>query len=244
MLQSDESICRLHGKTVLIQSRKAFCATTDSVLLADFCRVRAGDRCLDLGSGQGILAVSLLSRYEPKSVTALECDTILCERLQRTAEQNGTDNLRVVQGDLRNIEALFRPGSFDFAAANPPYFPPDAGAVAPDAARRTARAETDCTLAQLCAAAARALTWGGSFCLVHRPDRLADVLEELRRVRLEPKRLRFVHHTAAARPSLFLLEARLGGGVGLTVEPPLLLHGPDGGETEDVRRAYFRDKEE
>ena len=94
------------------------------------------------------------------------------------------------------------------------------------------------------AAAARALTWGGSFCLVHRPDRLADVLEELRRVRLEPKRLRFVHHTAAAPPSLFLLEARLGGGVGLTVEPPLLLHGPDGGETEDVRRAYFRDKEE
>ena len=79
---------------------------------------------------------------------------------------------------------------------------------------------------------------------MHRPDRLADVLGELRRVRLEPKCLRFVHHTAAAPPSLFLLEARLGGGVGLTVEPPLLLHGPDGGETEDVRRAYFRDKEE
>ena len=75
-------------------------------------------------------------------------------------------------------------------------------------------------------------------------DLAEDVLEELRRVRLEPKRLRFVHHTAAAPPSLFLLEARLGGGVGLTVEPPLLLHGPDGGETEDVRRAYFRDKEE
>ena len=120
-----------------------------------------------------------------------------------------------------------------------PWAPPP-----PPPPPRPARAETDCTLAQLCAAAARALTWGGSFCLVHRPDRLADVLEELRRVRLEPKRLRFVHHTAAAPPSLFLLEARLGGGVGLTVEPPLLLHGPDGGETEDVRRAYFRDKEE
>ena len=73
--------------------------------------------------------------------------------------------------------------------------------------------------------------------------RLADVMEELRRVRLEPKRLRFVHHTAAASPSLFLLEARLGGRPGLTAEPPLLLRGPDGGETEDVRRAYFRDKE-
>lgn len=150
--------------------------------------------------------------------------------------------MHCLEGDLR--QGLLPPGQFRLAVANPPYFPPGAGAVAPDAARRTARAETDCTLAQLCAAAARALTWGGSFCLVHRPDRLADVLEELRRVRLEPKRLRFVHHTAAAPPSLFLLEARLGGGVGLTVEPPLLLHGPDGGETEDVRRAYFRDKEE
>ena len=70
-----------------------------------------------------------------------------------------------------------------------------------------------------------------------------SLLEELRRVRLEPKRLRFVHHTAAARPSLFLLETRLGGRPGLTTEPPLLLRGPDGGETEDVRRAYFRDKE-
>ena len=135
------------------------------------------------------------------------------------------------------------PGRFRLAVSNPPYFPPGAGAVAPDAARRTARAETDCTLSQLCAAASRALTWGGSFCLVHRPDRLADVMEELRRVRLEPKRLRFVHHTAAASPSLFLLEARLGGRPGLTAEPPLLLRGPDGGETEDVRRAYFRDKE-
>ena len=75
-------------------------------------------------------------------------------------------------------------------------------------------------------------------------DRIKQaVMEELRRVRLEPKRLRFVHHTAAASPSLFLLEARLGGRPGLTAEPPLLLRGPDGGETEDVRRAYFRDKE-
>lgn len=136
------------------------------------------------------------------------------------------------------------PGALPAGGGQSAVFPAGRRGRGPDAARRTARAETDCTLSQLCAAAARALTWGGSFCLVHRPDRLADVLEELRRVRLEPKRLRFVHHTAAAPPSLFLLEARLGGGVGLTVEPPLLLHGPDGGETEDVRRAYFRDKEE
>ena len=197
----------------------------------------------ELGAGTGLLSLLLLAREPELTVTGVELQPQACALFRRTAEENGLQGrMHCLEGDLR--QGLLPPGRFRLAVANPPYFPPDAGAVAPDAARRTARAETDCTLSQLCAAAARALTWGGSFCLVHRPDRLADVLEELRRVRLEPKRLRFVHHTAAAPPSLFLLEARLGGGVGLTVEPPLLLHGPDGGETEDVRRAYFRDKEE
>ena len=91
------------------------------------------------------------------------------------------------------------------------------------------------------AAAARALTPGGGFCLVHRPDRLADVLEELRRVRLEPKRLRFVHHTAAAPTVAVSAGARLAAAWGLTVEPPLLAP-----TAAKPRRppAYFRDKEE
>ena len=95
----------------------------------------------------------------------------------------------------------------------------------------------------ICTAMAYLTRWGGSAALVHRPERLSELLCALTAAGLEPKRLRFVHHTAAASPSLFLLEARLGGRPGLTAEPPLLLRGPDGGETEDVRRAYFRDKE-
>ena len=205
-----------------------FRPSTDTFLLGSFPRLRRGMAVCELGAGTGLLSLLLLAREPELTVTGVELQPQACALFRRTAEENG------LQGRLRCLEGDLRQG----------LLPPDAGAVAPDAARRTARAETDCTLSQLCAAAARALTWGGSFCLVHRPDWLADVLEELRRVRLEPKRLRFVHHTAAAPPSLFLLEARLGGGVGLTVEPPLLLHGPDGGETEDVRRAYFRDKEE
>lgn len=90
--------------------------------------------------------------------------------------------------------------------------------------------------------------WPGGYTFAYadglfRPSTDTFLLGAFPRLRLEPKRLRFVHHTAAASPSLFLLEARLGGRPGLTAEPPLLLRGPDGGETEDVRRAYFRDKE-
>lgn len=192
-----------------------FRPSTDTFLLGAFPRLRRGMAVCELGAGTGLLSLLLLAREPELTVTGVELQPQACALFRRTAEENGLQGrMHCLEGDLR--QGLLPPGRFRLAVANPPYFPPGAGAT----------------------------TWGGSFCLVHRPDRLADVLEELRRVRLEPKRLRFVHHTAAAPPSLFLLEARLGGGVGLTVEPPLLLHGPDGGETEDVRRAYFRDKEE
>mgnify|MGYP004530854891 FL=1 len=243
MLQSDESICRLHGKTVLIQSRKAFCATTDSVLLADFCRVRAGDRCLDLGSGQGILAVSLLSRYEPKSVTALECDTILCERLQRTAEQNGTDNLRVVQGDLRNIEALFRPGSFDFAAANPPYFPVGAGKPPKDPARRAALCEESATLEDVLRAGLYALRFSGRMCLCLPVQRICEAAVLARQFGGELKRMRLVAAYAQSAPRLALLEIRRGGKPGLQVEPLLVLYDAPGVWSAQAKKAYREEEE-
>ena len=97
-------------------------------------------------------------------------------------------------------------------------------------------------MGEVCAAAARLLRYGGRFAVVFRPDRLVDLTDTLRQNRLEPKRLRFVQHTAAGAPSLLLLEARKGGRPGLTVEPPLL-HYTDGAESAEWQRMYFRDKE-
>ena len=74
-------------------------------------------------------------------------------------------------------------------------------------------------------------------------ERLAELLETLRRSGLEPKRLRLVQHDAASAPSLLLLESRRGGRPGLAVEPTLLLRDADGRETDETRRIYFRDKE-
>lgn len=103
-----------------------------------------------------------------------------------------------------------------------------------------ARSELCCPLDALCAAAARALRWGGRLYLVHKPERLADLMVFLRAARLEPKRLRFVRHSAASAVSLVLLEARLGGKPGLQIEPELVLYGPDGSESAACRRIYHR----
>ena len=219
-----------------------FRPSTDTFLLGAFPRLRRGMAVCELGAGTGLLSLLLLAREPELTVTGVELQPQACALFRRTAEENGLQGrMHCLEGDLR--QGLLPPGRFRLAVANPPYFPPDAGAVAPDAARRTARAETDCTLAQLCAAAARALTWGGSFCLVFRAERMPELFACLKGCGMEPKRLRLVQNTAQAAPKLLLLEAKKGGRPGLAVLPPLLLRDPDGGESAELSRIYFRDKE-
>ena len=219
-----------------------FQPSTDTFLLGDFVRLHRGDRVCDLGAGTGLLGLLLLARQAELSVTDVEIQADACDLARRTAEMNGLgDRVSVVQADLRDLSRLPR-SAFDAVVSNPPYFAPGTGAVSENSARSAARSEVLCTLEDVCAAAARLLTYGGRFSLVFRPDRLAELFALLQKHRLEPKRLRFVHHTASAAPSLLLLESRLGGKPGLTVEPPLLMKDAQGSDTAELRRVYFQDK--
>ena len=152
-----------------------------------------------------------------------------------------TDRLTTLPCDLRQRSQLPPAGSFDLAVSNPPYFPAGGGRAAAGS-RGDARSELTCTMAQLCDAASYLLRSGGQFCLVYRTERLAELLETLRRYRLEPKTLRFVQKNGTSAPSLVLLACRKDGRTGLTVQPPLLLQNADGTETEELRRIYFKDK--
>lgn len=217
-----------------------FPPSTDSFLLGGFPRLRRGETVCDLGAGAGLLSLLLLAREPSLHVTTLERDSHACAMLRRNAAENGL-TLSVVEGDLRDAAAL-APGQFRLVVSNPPYFAPHTGAVA-DGPRGQARTGLTADIDDVCAAAERLLQWGGRFCVVYRPERLAALLTAAVRHRLEPKRLRFVQKDALSAPSLLLLECRRGGNPALTVEPPLLLRLPDGGESPDVQRAYFRDKE-
>lgn len=90
------------------------------------------------------------------------------------AENRLTDRLTFQSIDLRQVRQHFSTGSFDLVVCNPPYYPPASGKVSGDSARRTARSETEASLADICAAASYLLRWGGKFCLVHKPERLTD----------------------------------------------------------------------
>lgn len=223
-----------------LYDEQCFPPSTDSFLLGGFANPRRGEKVCDLGAGAGLLGLLLLAREPSLQVTGIERDAHACAVLARNAAENRLP-LTALCADLRQRETL-PAGAFQLAVSNPPYFAPHTGAVA-EGTRGDARAELTATLEDIFAAAERMLQWGGRFCLVYRPERLAALLTAAVTHGLEPKRLRMVQHTARSAPSLVLLECRRGGKPGLSVEPPLLLRLEDGGESHDVRRAYFRDKE-
>ena len=213
----------------------------DSFLLASLPRLKPGWKVCDLGCGTGLLGLLLLQRQRALAVTGLDIqpEAVRLGKLA-AAENRMEDRLFFRLEDLR--ETALPAGSFDLAVCNPPYFPPSAGPLPKEEARRTARTEEACTLEDVCRAAGRLLRWGGSFCLVHKPERLTDLLCALRGEGLEPKRLRLVSLRPERAPSLLLLEARRGGKPGLAVEEPLILENPDGSPTAELNRIYFREE--
>lgn len=216
--------------------------STDSVLLADFAPLRGIRRGIDLGCGAGILSLLLLCRSETLHMTGLELRPDAAELARENLDRNGlAARSSILTGDIREHRSLFSHGSFELAIANPPYFPAGSGASSPDPDRAGARQERDCSLEELCAAAAFLLPTGGRFCLVYRPERLSQLLVCMHASGLEPKRLRFVAPRAESAPSLVLAEGRRGGKPGLVIEAPLLLQDAEGRESGEIRRIYRRE---
>lgn len=218
---------------------------TDTFVLSAFPRLKPRMRVCDLCSGTGLLGLLLLQRQPELTVTGVELLQSAAALGTRTAAVNRLEGrLAVRVGDIRRIRELLPPAGFDLVVCNPPYYPTGAGRLPEAKARRAARSEATCTLAEVCAAASYLLPWGGRFCLVHKPERLADLCCTLRSAGLELKRLRPVCFKAGNAPSLLLAEGRRGGRPGVKTLPPLVLQNPDGSPTEELDTIYFRTQEE
>lgn len=217
-----------------------FPITTDSVLLADFVRAKPG-RAVELCSGAGLISLLLLTREPRLSLDCAELDPAASAAAERNfAENRLGESVRALCLDIRAHRAALPHAAYGLAVCNPPYFAEGSGRASESMA--VARSEAGCTLAEVVAAAAWCLRTGGAFCLVHRPERLAELLSLMVGAGLEPKRLRLVQHRLEKPPSLVLVEGRKGARPGLEVLPALILTGPDGQDTAEVRRIYHREE--
>ena len=229
----------LQNGTRLYLDRSAFPLSTDAVLLADFARPPRGAAVCDLCAGSGAVGLLLLDREPELSVTALELQESACALMERSRAENRLETrFRVLRGDLRQIRSLLPAGSFTQVLCNPPYYPVSGGFAPRDQVQALARTELCCGPGDYCAAAGWLLKTGGSFWLVHRPERLAELCRALSAAGLELKRLRPVCPGPERAPSLLLLQAVRGGKPGLAWDPPLILAKPDGSPTAEYRRIY------
>ena len=230
---------QLWNGITLLQPEGQFRLGTDSVICAGFAQFPKGSNIADLGCGSGAIALMLLANDPTLQVTGIELQAEAAALAQENARRNQLP-FTALEGDLRQIRSLLPAGSMDGCISNPPYFPVGSGQTAAGALG-AARSEATCTLSQLMDSAAWLLRTGGRFVLVHRPERLADLIWELRSRRMEPKRIRFVRHDPKSAVSLVLLEARKGGKPGLSYEPDLILFDENGHETREYKTLYHRE---
>lgn len=222
-----------------IQRAGVFKLGSDSVLLASFAKLGRVRRVCDLGCGGGIISVLLSAYKNGLIIDGVEIDESAAHLCRENAELNGFgDKINVILGDIKNHRAILTAGGYDLVISNPPYFTRGSGYSSADMS--IAREEGQCALGDVCSAAAYALRWGGSFCLVHRPERLGEIFCLMSASGIEPKRLRMVQHKAESAPNLVLIEGKRGANPGLTIEPPLIMTGGDGGDSEEIRKIYRR----
>ena len=189
----------------------------DSLALGEFATVRPRQKVCDLGCGGGLLLLLLSRRAEGLALHGVELDPVAAQAARDNLTANGLEG-QILTGDLRLLP--YPAGSFPLVVSNPPYFAAGSGRSG-----GPTRMEGGCTLSELCTSAARLVQNGGRFALVHRPERLTDLLCALRAARLEPKRLCFLQHDAAHPPPAVLVEAVKNGRPGVEILPVRLTGG-------------------
>ncbi len=229
----------------ILQKTKGFRFGLDAVILSDFAQIRPHDRVADLGTGTGILPLLLYGR-EPSAVfDAVELQKEMADAAARSVRGNGLEGKITVHcHDVRSIRTLLPSGAYSLVVCNPPYEARDDSRLPETAALRTAKTETECTLADVARAAKWLLKNGGRLCLCLPPKRMAEAFETLKDARIEPKRLRLVHSRADRPAWLMLLEGYLNGRPGLTVMPPLIVRDSDGQDSAEIKRIYQSDEGE
>ena len=212
----------------------AFPLSTDSMVLSYFARLPKNARVLDLGSGCGTLGLLLCSKDRNCQVTGVEIEEKAhLEALENIRRNNLDARMESICTDLRSVSERFSPGSFSCCISNPPYF----GAGAISQSLPTARQEGSCTPEDLFCCGSRALKFGGDFFLVHKPERLAELIATAAKYNLEAKRLCLLRHRENAPVNLILLQLRKGAKPGLVWEE-IVLHHADGSPTPVYKEIY------
>jgi tRNA1Val (adenine37-N6)-methyltransferase len=243
-LKEDETLDDLQlGGIYVIQKKEAFRFGVDAVLLANFAKVKRGMRVIDLCTGTGIIPFVLAGKTEAANITGIEIQDEMVEMAKRSTLYNKLENrLEFINGDLKDLNLLKSLPKANVVTVNPPYKLQNSGIINPNDKNAIARHEICCTLEDVIIACRTVLKDNGRMYMVHRPERLADILCTMRKHKIEPKTIRMIHPNTKKPPNIVLVEGQRDGGAFLKWESPLYVYNDEGGYTEELERIYGRIK--
>jgi len=215
-----------NGKLQIIQKKKGYRFSMDTVLLSQFIQIRKNERVIDLGTGCGILPLVLSQTTKAHSFVGIEIQKGLADCAKKNVVLNHLeDRISILKEDFRKLREVFPPGSFDVVLSNPPYRKYRTGRINPSMEKAIARHEIKGTLEDLISIASYLLPPKGRCYLIFPAQRTVDLLVSLRNRKLEPKRLQFVHPHRGGEAKFILTESMKTSGVELKLMAPLILHG-------------------
>jgi tRNA1Val (adenine37-N6)-methyltransferase len=224
----------------ILQNSSYFKFGIDSVLLSDFAKIKKAKTVVDFGTGNGIIPLLLYGKYEGIKIYGLELLKELYHLAERNVELNNLkDSIEIINGNIKDAVKIFGRSNIDYVVTNPPYLKGD-GILNENEYKRVARHEIECTLKDLLHSAYGILKENGTFYMVHRVNRLADVLFEMRKSRIEPKILRFVAKNEESAPNIFLIKGIKNSKSDIIVQKTLNVYDKDNKYTFEIEKIYGR----
>lgn len=241
LVNEDESLEDLQCNGLkLIQKKVGFRFGVDAVLLANFAIVKAKSKLIDLGTGTGVVPLLLGVKSKATQIIGVEIQEHLVDMAKRSVLLNQMeDKVQIISGDIKNLEALGR-GTFDTVTTNPPYTKLNSGIRCSDTAKDISRHEILCSLEDVIKTSALLLKTGGNFAMVHKPERLADIVCLMRQYKIEPKYMQFVHPYPHKKPNILLVKGVKCGGADLKIMDPLYVYDLSGNYSKEINLIYGR----
>lgn len=223
----------------IIQNTAKFCFGMDAVLLSSFAKANEDDKVIDLGTGTGIIPILMEAKTKASSFVGLEIQDESVDMARRSVLMNNQENkITILQGDIKTASKDLGAAIFDVVTTNPPYMNNSHALVNPNEAKAIARHEIMCNLNDVIREGAKLLKVGGKMYMVHRPFRLIEIVSEMVKYKLEPKRIRFVHPYIDKEPNMVLIEATKGGKSMVKIESPLIVYKDVNVYTDEIHDIY------
>mgnify|MGYP004669887353 CR=1 FL=1 len=224
----------------IIQNEKGFCFGMDSVLLSDFAKnMKNNSTVLDLGTGTGIIPILLCGKTNLRKVVGIEIQKDVANMAKRSSQLNNLqDKFEVVNTNIIDLKNIYEKQSFDVIVTNPPYKKENTGITNENEAKLISRHEITANLEDFISISKDLLKDKGEFYMVHRSERLVDILSLMRKYKIEPKILKFVSPNKNKEPNLILIKGIKNANSFLKIEKNLYVYNEDGKYTNEILKIY------